>query len=256
MTLTNYLKYYFKAKTKYQIHSPFVFDLVENVLEDTRYYYYFDAIEHYRKTLNQSAATIKDRETGTTISIKQIAQKKIVSEKIGQFLFRLVNHYQPKNGLEIGTSLGLTTLYQGTPSKSFSLTSFEANAALAQFTQQQLIKMGLTQVVIHSGVTNKQVLKKIGSLTQLDYVLLNELVPITTIDLMLQKCTTNAVLIINKPYSTIVKTDHWQWLKQNATIPLTIDLYDLGIAFPKAEQKQKTHFNLIKYIKKPWAMFW
>ena len=256
MAFANYLKYYFHAKTKYQIHSPFVFDFVENILEDTRYYYYFDAIEQYRKTMTMTAVTIKDRARNSDLSIKNIAQQSVISKETGQLLFRLVNYYKPKYALEIGTSIGLTTLYESTPSRAFSLTTFEDNIALSQFTQQQLEKMGLSQATFKKGINGKEVLATVAALPQLDYVMLNDLLPKSIIEKIFQKCSTNAAIIVQRPYGSGERTAYWEWLKQHLTVPLTLDLYDLGIAFPKAEQKQKTHFNLIKYTKKPWAMFW
>ena len=105
-------------------------------------------------------------------------------------------------------------------------------------------------------MSTKEVLATVATLPQLDYVLLNDLLPKPIIEKIFQKCSTNAAIIVKNPYNSVEKTAYWQWLQQHLTVSLTLDLYDLGIAFPKAQQKQKTHFNLIKYAKKPWAMFW
>ena len=44
----SYLKFFFKAKTKYGIHSPFVYDFIESVLEDNRTFYSYIPIEYFR----------------------------------------------------------------------------------------------------------------------------------------------------------------------------------------------------------------
>ena len=43
--------FYLRAVTQYQLHSPFVFELVRAVLEDRRHYYAFDDIEQLRQRL-------------------------------------------------------------------------------------------------------------------------------------------------------------------------------------------------------------
>ena len=48
---------------------------------------------------------------GKVRKINQIAATSVKSPKYAQLLFRLAEKYQPKNIVELGTSLGLTTLY-------------------------------------------------------------------------------------------------------------------------------------------------
>ena len=49
LQIIKYLSFYFSAKTKYGIHSPFVFAFIEEILENESNYYSFLAIEHIRK---------------------------------------------------------------------------------------------------------------------------------------------------------------------------------------------------------------
>ena len=51
--LLRYIKYYFQAETKYQVHSPFVFEFALNVLEDDREYYAFQTVEFLRGFLEK-----------------------------------------------------------------------------------------------------------------------------------------------------------------------------------------------------------
>ena len=47
--LRQFLRFYAAAVTKYQLHSPFVYDLAMAVLEDTRWFYAFDDVELLRQ---------------------------------------------------------------------------------------------------------------------------------------------------------------------------------------------------------------
>ena len=46
-----YLKYRWRAKTAYDVHSPFLFDFIEHVLKNDRDYYIFEEIEELRNQL-------------------------------------------------------------------------------------------------------------------------------------------------------------------------------------------------------------
>ena len=52
--LLRFIKFYFRAKTKYRVHSPFVFDFVNEVLEDDRTFYVFREAEILRGQLLES----------------------------------------------------------------------------------------------------------------------------------------------------------------------------------------------------------
>ncbi len=60
----SYLNYFAKAKTRYKVHSPFVFDLVENVLKDKTKYPEFKKIETYKKNISRSKTIIETVDFG------------------------------------------------------------------------------------------------------------------------------------------------------------------------------------------------
>src|SRR5205085_10137569 len=112
----NYLKYRFRASNAHGIHSPFVFDLLNNVIHDKSEFYGFELIESLRSKLLLDHHRIKVTDFGTgkkfrEQSISSIAAKSVKSKKYAQLLFRLANKFKPETILELGTSLGISTLY-------------------------------------------------------------------------------------------------------------------------------------------------
>jgi hypothetical protein len=115
-----YLKHRFYANTRHGTHSPFVYKLLDEVIYDNRHFYSFDAIEAIRNSLLSRTDKIKilDLGAGSTInknperSISDLAKNSAKSADLGRLMFRLVNHFQPKTMVELGTSLGVSTLYQ------------------------------------------------------------------------------------------------------------------------------------------------
>ena len=60
---------------------------------------------------------IEDHGAGSKVNksnkrkIKDITKNTVKAPKYGQLLFRLVNYFKPESILELGTSLGISTLY-------------------------------------------------------------------------------------------------------------------------------------------------
>ena len=76
--LIKFLKYLFVSKTKYRVHSPFVYDLVTNVLND--------------KSHRQEYVKIRNLYTST------------INSKHLKLIYRIINRYKSENILEIGNS--------------------------------------------------------------------------------------------------------------------------------------------------------
>ncbi|MFH2143204.1 MAG: class I SAM-dependent methyltransferase, partial [Bacteroidota bacterium] len=108
-----------RHKKGHGIHSPFVYDLIKNVFNDKTDYSVYDKIENSRKKILSDERTIEvnDLGAGSRIfktsfrKIKDIAKTSVLEKKYGQLLFRIVNYFKPENIIEMGTSLGISTLY-------------------------------------------------------------------------------------------------------------------------------------------------
>ena len=112
-----YLQYYFTAQTKHDIHSPFVFDFVTNVINKKSEVPEFAQIEKLRKELLNNSAEINVTDFGTAFGGPKTYKRKISSitfhsaksKRYGELLYRIVNYFKPQNLIELGTSL--TQLY-------------------------------------------------------------------------------------------------------------------------------------------------
>src|ERR1051326_7926539 len=106
-----YLRYRLFALTKYHIHSPFVYDLLTNIIEDPTPFYIYDKIESLRSQMLLSREEINVTDFGTggvsnntrRLKLRYIASHYMKPAKYGQLLFRLINHFKPSNLLELGT---------------------------------------------------------------------------------------------------------------------------------------------------------
>src|SRR3954466_10556001 len=118
--ITAFIKHFFTARRKgHGIHSPFGYQLCEEVFYNANSFYDFITLQNVRRELlaNDTAITIEDFGAGSktfkgnTRLIKSIAAKGISSVKQSELLYKLINFLNCKTSIELGTSLGLNTLY-------------------------------------------------------------------------------------------------------------------------------------------------
>ena len=119
-TLSEFIRFYLKADTRYRVHSPFVYRFVEEVLEDDRNFYVFKRAESLRTNLlsDNKSIELTDFGAGSHIDgikkmrkIKDIARTALSPAFQCRWLFKIVQLYSPENLIELGTSLGISTLY-------------------------------------------------------------------------------------------------------------------------------------------------
>src|SRR4051812_30898943 len=110
--------HFVQAKRKgHGVHSPFVFELATKVFPPGKEEDFSEhPAEDWRTecSLNNKFIDVTDFGTGNSgkRKISSIVTRAAKSPKEGQLLYRLVNYFRPKKMLELGTSLGVTTLYQ------------------------------------------------------------------------------------------------------------------------------------------------
>ena len=120
----SWLNHLVKARTRHAVHSPFVYDLIDQVLRNSTERPEFVVIEGLREELLDSDQTIRVNDLGAgsrkldlpVRAVSDMARTALKPAKQAQLLYRLARYSQPANIVELGTSFGISTLYlaQGT----------------------------------------------------------------------------------------------------------------------------------------------
>lgn len=117
-----YLNYLTHRKTIQYIHSPFLFELMQNVFDDSTKNRnpYFLEIESHRKKLLKNHTNIEFHDFGAGadksgetqhVQISAIAKRSLKQAKYARLLNRLIHYFKFSRVVELGTSLGITSLY-------------------------------------------------------------------------------------------------------------------------------------------------
>lgn len=241
-----------------------MFGLAEAVLEDGRWYYAFCDVERVRSKMLASDAKLEVTDFGTgetsrPATVRLVARRAGSSVRQGRMLFRLANWAAPARMLEIGTSLGIGAMYLSSGMRSARLISLEGCADCAGVARMNLDLLGLKHVEIATGAFEKTLPAALQNLQSLDFVFFDgNHRPEPTLQ-YLEACLSFAhdktVLVFDDAYWSPGMTHAWEQIKQHPRVTLTVDLFDLSLAFINPEFREKQHFQVVPKAWKPWKVF-
>jgi len=253
--LLGYGYYWFHAINHRALTSPLVDEFYDKVIRGTTDHPEFQAIEHYRQTLLTSQQTVTTTDLGAGSSVKNarlrsvssIARHSLSTPKFGEFLFRLVRFLKPTTIVELGTSLGVTTLYVSLAdddSKVYTLEGCPETEQLAQQGFQQFEQSNIELRLGNIDNTLPALLKDVPTV-DLAYVDANHRKAATLryFEQLLAKTTENSVLVFDDIYWTYEMMEAWQTIKNHPRVTLSLDLFDAGLVFFRPNQT-KQHFFL------------
>lgn len=271
--LRQFLRFYWAAVTKYQLHSPFVFDLAMAVLEDTRWFYAFNDVELLREAALSSdlALNVTDYGTGgfsgkngssptvSTVPLRQIARHSASSVGQGQALFRLADWAKPRTVLELGTSLGFGTLYLASAARNAQIVSLEGCAECAAAARSHFEMLKTHQVEVLEGPFEATLPRALDKLQSLDFVFLDGNHRCDPTLAYFEQCLAfsheKTVFVFDDAHNTPDMEAAWQRIRQHPRVTMTVDFFDLSLAFINPDFREKQYWSVIRWKFKPW-MFW
>lgn len=251
--IKEYIKFQFTAKHHkgHGVHSPFVFSLIEDVLNEKHPYYAFKDIERARTNLlsDHSVIYVNDHGTGTSRNrkISEIARQSLKSKKEAQMLFRLACQMQPKNILELGTCLGITTLYLSSARPSANIYTIEGCPNIAKIAKQVFRNEKANNITSIVGNIDTELAKVLSKIESIDMVFFDanhtKEATLRYFYTCLEKANNNTIFIFDDIYWSEGMTDAWKEIYQNEAVTYSIDLFHIGIASFNKEWK-KSHFKI------------
>lgn len=156
MQFHSLLSYFLSAQNEHGLHSPFVFDLYRNIIKKDSISSEFDRIEAIRHQMLQSREQIQvtDYGAGSKVNaspvreVRDIAQNSKKSAQLGRLFYRLIEHFDYKYIFDLGTSLGLTTLYLAANSKTH-ITTFEGCPETGKVANRNFEQFYSSQFTVH-----------------------------------------------------------------------------------------------------------
>ncbi|HWY36911.1 MAG TPA: class I SAM-dependent methyltransferase [Bacteroidia bacterium] len=249
-----YLQYRLKAGNEHSIHSPFVFKLYTEAIKNKSKYYAYEELDKIRAALLQDHTLIEITDLGAgskklkqARKIAEIAKISVVQKKYGELLFRLVNYFQPKTILELGTSLGLSAMYMSKAAPGAEIITAEGCPNTFQYARS-LISKYETQNIKPINSSFEEVFKDQSEKRNVDFVYIDGNhtyeATIKYLHELLEITNENSILVFDDIYWSPGMTKAWNEIKEHAAVTVTIDLFKMGLVFFRKENKHKENFCL------------
>lgn len=244
-----YINYYLAAKGRHGIHSPFAYDFIDKCVRlpiDKEFISKRDLLfSQLRKS--SEIITIKDfgagsKKMGTQRKVSSIFKNSSSEGKYADLLYRISKFYQPKQILELGTSLGVGSIHLQAGNTKSELITVEACPQTLAIAQKNFDEFDFTIQTINS------------SFQQYISQLKNETFDLVYIDGHHDGNALLTYLESIKPFihnDTLIILDDIRWSNSMMTAwkiicnsefyQVSIELLRIGIITPR-KQQTKQHF--------------
>ncbi len=249
--LQKYLQYRLKARSKYYLHSPFIYQFYLQVLEPKD-------DENLKKVCavrtqwaqNKALLPITDFGTGQQVArpISQLVNQVAVKHRYGKVLYALVKHMGAEKMLEIGTSLGISAAYLASANPAARLLTLEGNPAAAAKAAELHKTLGLQNITIETGNFNTSLQPALDKLERLDLAFIDgnhtRQATLAYFEACLHYVHQDSVLIFDDIYWSPGMTQAWEHIKAHPQVKVSIDIYQFGLVFFRKQNLAKEDFVL------------
>jgi predicted O-methyltransferase YrrM len=237
-------------------HSPFVFDFIQNVLNDKRDFFPYFEIENLRKKLKKDQRVIQVDDFGAGSGVRSgqdrrvadIARHSAKSARFGQLLFRMVHYYRPSTIIELGTSLGLSGAYLASGNNAGKLITIEGAPGLAKIAKQQFDSLSLDNVELLQGPFDEVLPAVLLRQPVLDMVFIDgnhrKDPSLKYFNLIIQQMSDSSVIVFDDIHWSNEMEEAWSDIKRDSRVLLTVDLFFIGLVFFNNDFRTKQDFAI------------
>jgi predicted O-methyltransferase YrrM len=249
-----YLRYLINSGSRHSVHSPFVYELVDKVFRNKMDNQAYQDIAKIRRKLLLKTQVIEITDFGSGANYKQyshrfervssIARNSSVTDKYGRLLYRLVGYFKPQTIIELGTSLGISTLYMALANPDASVFTVEgcttkSEQAASNFSA--LLVSNVEQHIGHFDLILPDLVKQTG---KLDFAFIDGNhtyeATIANFDILMSIADNDTVFVFDDIHWSADMQKAWNVIIDHERVTVSIDLFRFGLVFLKKElSKQK-----------------
>ncbi|PPK85644.1 methyltransferase family protein [Neolewinella xylanilytica] len=264
--ITSALRWYFRAQTRYDVHSPFLSAFVREVYHDRRSYYAFGLIDRIRSYWSGQEQAVRLLELGapskTTTELRRSAASLVrtnaIGDASGRLLFRMCLWLKPQRIVEFGTNAGISTLYLHLADTRTPLQTVEGNPEVAELARTTFSRAGATPSLslFNERFSDWLEARENGDSKRTLFFLDGDHrrePTIAYVRAMLKRSTTESVFVVADIHWSKEMEAAWEALERLPEVTATLDLYHFGLLFFRSELNGP-RLTLIPTRFKPWRI--
>jgi predicted O-methyltransferase YrrM len=248
-----YLSYYLTAGNAHSVHSPFVFKLYREIITRDLKRNSYAAIEHAREKLGEigelhnCSYSLSANSFVRKRSIASIARNSAVRPRYGRLLSRLVAYFNPKEILEIGTSLGISTLYLARNFKGSQILSLEGCRDCAAVATQHLSHALPGVVDVIHGEFSETLPVVLQKTHRLGFAFIDgnhrKDAVLSYVEMMKPYMHNGSIIVVDDIHWSLEMEEAWAIITKDQHVTVTLDLFFFGLLIFR-EGQVKENFSL------------
>lgn len=251
-SVTSYISYIWFAKSRYTIHSPFIYRVIENVFRRPISREKRSSILAAHKALKQNRTEITIEDLGAVKGkkikrISTVAKYSVIPKKYGKILSNLVEEFQCKTVLELGTSLGISGLYLALDQNIERFITIEGCPTVAAIAAQQFEALKLKKAEIVVGDFDQKLPEVLSKINTLDLAYFDgnhtKEATLRYFNQCLPLAHNNTVFIFDDIHWSEGMEEAWEEIKSNEHVVVSIDINRMGFLFFRKESSRE-HFTI------------
>lgn len=254
--ILKYINYQLTAYTEHDLHSPFLYNFYMELIKNPHPFEDFEELQKIRTQLlsTNTKITITDFGAGSKKiksnirHISKIAKHGIAQKKQAEFLYRLLNKFTPKTIIELGTSIGLTSLYLAKASPKSTVYTIEGCPNLYAFSKNSFQEQHIKNIKSINGNFNTELPQLLSEIECIDFLYIDgnhAYEPtINYFKMALAKKNDQSIFVFDDIYWSEGMQKAWKEICQHPDVTVSLDLFYFGIIFFRKEHKNKEHFVL------------
>jgi predicted O-methyltransferase YrrM len=265
--LISFLRWYLRARTRYDVHSPHLCSFIEEVYRDDRRYHAFSRLAALREFWRGRRCKVNLKPLGapskTGNSSERTAADLVASSAIGdrsgRLLFRLALWLRPERIVEFGTNAGISTSYLHLADTRTPLDTVEGNPEVAALARESFDFISSGRHLRSAAMTFSRWLEQQPAPPRPQRILFfldgdHRYQPtLDYVDQILSWCDDESIIVVADIHWSRGMERAWTALTARPRVGASLDLYHFGLLFLRPGMRGP-HAALIPTRCKPWRL--
>jgi predicted O-methyltransferase YrrM len=235
------LNHWLDTADEHSIHSPFFFDFYNRIIRAEKDYS-FQEIEKMRGRLlsNQTSVEVKDLGAKSTHfkydqrTIARVAATSLNDEEHCALFYRIAKSVEAKKILELGTSMGIASLYLSKVEDSRVVT-FEGNPAMVSIAETNFEYFNQKNIELIEGNIDQTLPDHLQDPTKIDFALIDanhKYEPtISYFNQLARRMSDHGIIVLDDISHSEGMARAWNEIRKHDLVYGSVDLFRCGILF-------------------------